>query len=294
MAILEETIIAPVKDDASSYVDWPAIFAGAAVAIAISFVLLTFGAALGLSLTSAREGQSAPLFWIAVTGGLWLLWVQVSASIAGGYLAGRMRRRHGDATEYESDIRDGSHGLVVWAVATLVAALLAYSGVMGTFAAVGKTADTLSAAIGGSDIQAVNAVSPTDLLIDRTLRGTADAAPVDETTRREVGRILASSSMSDEGISDTDRQYLVAVASARSDISPEAAEARISEIVAQAEQFEQQARELAEQARRTAMIMAFLAAASLLVSAAAAYFGAALGGNHRDRQTVVEGWYRPW
>jgi hypothetical protein len=65
-------------------------------------------------------------------------------------------------------------------------------------------------------------------------------------------------------------------------------------VTAQAAQFEQQAREAADQARRTAMIAAFLAAVSLLVSAAAAYFAGTLGGNHRDKQTMVEGWYRPW
>ena len=32
-----------------SYVDWPAIFAGTVVAVAIGLLLTTFGAALGLS-----------------------------------------------------------------------------------------------------------------------------------------------------------------------------------------------------------------------------------------------------
>lgn len=290
MALIEETVVAPASDETRSYIDWPAIFAGAALAAAISLVLLTFGTALGLSLTSAHEGQSASLLWIAVVGGLWLLWVQVSASMAGGYLAGRMRRRHGDATESESDIRDGSHGLVVWAVATLAAAVLAYSGAMGTVTAVGQTAGAAASAVA----QTVDALDPNDLLIDRTLRGSPAAAPVGEGTRSEVGRILLSAAMSDEGLTDADRQYLVALAAERAGIPPEEAERRIDEVVAQAARLEEQAREAADRARRTAMIAAFLAAVSLLVSAAAAYFAGTLGGNHRDRQTVVEGWYRPW
>jgi len=294
MALIEETVVAPVSDENRSYIDWPAIFAGAAVAAAISLVLLTFGTALGLSLTSAHEGQSASLFWIAIIGGLWLLWVQVSASMAGGYLAGRMRRRHGDATESESDLRDGSHGLVVWAVATLAAAVIAYSGAMGTVTAVGQTAGAAASAAGSAVAQAVDVLDPNDLLIDRTLRGTPGAAPTDEGTRGEVGRILLSAAMSDEGMTDADRQYLVALAAERAGISPEEAERRIDEVTAQAAQLEQQAREAADRARRTAMIAAFLAAVSLLVSAAAAYFAGTLGGNHRDRQSVVEGWYRPW
>ena len=294
MALVEETVVAPVADESRSYMDWPAIFAGAAVAAAISLVLLTFGTALGLSLTSAQEGLSASLFWIAIVGGLWLLWVQVSASMAGGYLAGRMRRRHGDATESESDIRDGAHGLVVWAVATLAAAVLAYSGTMGTVSAVGQTAGATASVMGGTIAGAADALDPNDLLIDRALRGTPGAVPTDENTRREVGRILLSAVMSDEGMTAADRQYLVTLAAQRAGIPPEEAERRIDEVSALAARYEQEAREAADQARRTAMFAAFLAAVSLVVSAAAAYFGGTLGGNHRDRQTVLEGWYRPW
>lgn len=296
MTLIEdrETVVAPVMDEGRSYMDWPAIFAGAAVAAAISLVLLTFGTALGLSLTSAHEGESAPLLWIAVIGGLWLLWVQVSASLAGGYLAGRMRRRHGDASEYESDIRDGAHGLVVWAVATLAAGLLAYSGTMGAATAVGQTAGATATVIGGTIARAADALDPNDLLVDRALRAGPGATPADEGTRSEVGRILLSAALSDEGMTEADRQYLVSVAAQRAGISPEEAQTRIDEAVAQARQFEQEAREAADHARRSAMFAAFLAAASLMVSAAAAYFGGTLGGNHRDRQTTVEGWYRSW
>ena len=42
---------------AASYVDWGAIIAGAVVASAIAFVLLTFGSAVGLTLTSPSEAR---------------------------------------------------------------------------------------------------------------------------------------------------------------------------------------------------------------------------------------------
>jgi hypothetical protein len=91
-----------------------------------------------------------------------------------------------------------------------------------------------------------------------------------------------------------DREYLVTLAARRAGITPEEAERRIDEVSAQAARIKQQAREAADEARRMAMLAAFFAAASLMISAAAAYFGGTLGGGHRDRQTVVEGWYRPW
>jgi len=126
---MTDTTLGAAGPDESSYVDWPAIFAGTVLATAISFVLLTFGSALGLSLTSAYSGRGMSLAGFAIAAALWLLWVQISSFTAGGYLTGRLRRRKHDATEEESDIRDGSHGLVVWAVGILLGAMIALSGI---------------------------------------------------------------------------------------------------------------------------------------------------------------------
>lgn len=81
--------------EARSYVDWSAVVAGGVLASAISLVLLAFGTAIGLSMTSPCENEraSGPVFAIAL--GLWLLWVIVSSFLAGGYLAGRLRARVG-------------------------------------------------------------------------------------------------------------------------------------------------------------------------------------------------------
>jgi len=37
-----------------------------------------------------------------------------------------------------------------------------------------------------------------------------------------------------------------------------------------------------------------MTAASFLISAAAAYFGGVMGGNHRDKQTGPTNWVRAW
>ena len=83
------TIIAPPSaqgGEERSYVDWPAIIAGVVLASAISLVMLTFGAAIGLSFANFRAPDTASPIWIAIAAGSWLLWVQVSAAMAGGYL----------------------------------------------------------------------------------------------------------------------------------------------------------------------------------------------------------------
>jgi hypothetical protein len=136
--------------------------------------------------------------------------------------------------------------------------------------------------------------SSNDLLVDRVVRAAPGAEPTDDATRQQVGRILVSAVTSPEGITQADREYIVALTAERAGIPPEEADQRIEETLAAAQQLENEARALAEQARRTAMISAFLLAVSLALGAAVAYYAATLGGNHRDRQIVVPGWYKPW
>jgi len=299
MAITDSPLsaVATVETGAGSYVDWPAIFAGTVLASAISLLLITFGSAIGLSLTSAHEGSGISLMGFSIAAALWLVWVQVSGFMAGGYLTGRLRRRNHDATEEESDIRDGAHGLTVWALGVLIGAFIAFSGVssaVSTVASVagGAASGAAAAAVGSADELADAGA----LTVDRLLR--APAAPGQqpgtvEEQRAEIGRILVSAASSGT-LEDGDRQYLIETVAARAGIPPEEAAQRVDQAWAQAQQAEAQAREVADHARRVGVIAAFITAASLLIGAVGAYFGAVMGGNHRDKQTVIEGWVRAW
>src|SRR4051812_12452311 len=112
-----------LSTDSFHYVDWGAIVAGAVLASAISILMFTFGTGIGLSMVSPWEGEGASTTAYFITLALWTLWVVVSSFMAGGYITGRLRRRIGDSTEHESDVRDGSHGLLVWALGLLIAAV---------------------------------------------------------------------------------------------------------------------------------------------------------------------------
>jgi hypothetical protein len=123
-AVVIETQGATARPPATSIVDWGAVFAGAVLATAVALILLTFGAGLGLSVTSPYEGEGANPALYAIGAGLWMLWVQlVSFSIA-GYVTARLRARRGDATDHEVDVRDGLHGLLAWGVGVIAAALI--------------------------------------------------------------------------------------------------------------------------------------------------------------------------
>lgn len=130
------------------YIDWPAVLGGAVVAAAIAGLLTTFGAALGLSTISAEPGEGSFGFWAIVTA-LWVVVSLVASYLAGGYVAGRMRRRADDADAEEVSARDGINGLVVWGLGMLVTAWMAAGAVGGLASAVGSTAQAVGSAVGG-------------------------------------------------------------------------------------------------------------------------------------------------
>ncbi len=261
-----ETIALATSD--ASYVDWPAIFAGAALAVALSFVLLTFGSAIGLSVSSFEPGEGVSLRWMAVASGIWFLWVAITSFAAGGYLAGRMRRPVGGATPDETEVRDGANGVVVWAVGAIAGAIMAASGVSGVVGAAG------SAAGGAAQVAAEAVGGDVDYLGSRLIGGGEGG----ESAAAALSRTLA-----DGEVSAADRDYLVGMVAERAGIPPEEAQARVDQAIGEAQELYAAALETAEQARTAAAIAAFLIAATLITSAGAAYYAATTGGDHRDR-----------
>jgi len=120
---------------AHARVDWGAIFAGAVLATAVGLILLAFGAGLGLSVTSPYEGEGLAPAFFAFAAGLWLLWIQLVSFTIGGYVTARLRNRETGATEHEVDVRDGMHGLLMWGVGVIAAAVIAFAGIGGITAA---------------------------------------------------------------------------------------------------------------------------------------------------------------
>ena len=170
-----ETVIVSDRDGSDTgYVDWPAIFVGAVVASAISLVLLTFGSALGLSFTSPFENTGMSAAGLAIALALWLVWVQVSSFMAGGYITGRLRRRMFDATEHETDVRDGFHGLAVWGTGVVIGGVMLAMGATGALG--------LAAGTAGNAVQAATDVVSAD---DRNL---VDYAIIDRVSQRSARR----------------------------------------------------------------------------------------------------------
>ena len=276
--------------DQSSYVDWPAIIAGIVLASAISLVLITFGSAVGLNFLDFGYGDGPNPIFVGIAAATWFLWVQISSFMAGGYLTGRLRRRYFDASEDESDLRDGAHGLLVWAGAAILGTMIAVGGIGAAANTAGSIAATATTAASNVAEGAADAVDPNAYFIDTMFRTTQ---PVDATAARgEAGRIFAQAALGDGTVAAEDRTYLASVVAANTGIPQPEAEARVDQAIASVEEARQAAIEAARIARNTAIIGAFLIAASLLVSAIGAFWAAQKGGNHRDENTVFAGMFK--
>lgn len=131
MAAKPSTTTAPAD---RSYFEWGPVIAGAIAAAALSVVLFQFGAAAGLSgVETVREDGS--ISWRVLVAGLWVVWMAIASAALGGYIAGRMRIRWPNVSDNEAELRDGLHGLVVWALSTLLATIAL--GVLAAVSAIG-------------------------------------------------------------------------------------------------------------------------------------------------------------
>jgi nucleoid DNA-binding protein len=109
---------------------------------------------------------------------------------------------------------------------------------------------------------------------DKALMGEGGGAT--EASRQEVSRILLVGA-ADGSLSGDDHAYLVRVVAAHTGLSQADAEKRVDTLT-------EQTKATADKARKAGILLAFLTAATLVVGAAAAWWGAGVGGRHRDEK----------
>jgi hypothetical protein len=268
-------------------VQWGAVILGALAASAISMVLLTFGAGIGLSATSAHPYAGASPKALAVISGLYTAVTLIAAFAGGGYIAGRMRLPAAEELA-EHEFRDGAHGFAVWALTLFVAGLVAATGAAGTLSTAIQA--TASAAAGNAHQLAT---APTDYAVDSILAPApgsnppaAQAASARGDLVAPVNRIFAASIKSGQ-LAPNDRATLVAIVQQQTGLPQADAEKRVDSTYAQLKDAEAKARDAAEKARKAALITAFGVAATLLIGAAAATVGAAAGAHHRAERVAI-------
>src|SRR5471032_1073984 len=289
-------------DGHTSGVSWGAIFAGAAAAAALSFVLLILGFGLGLSAVSPWAYSDAPIARSTI---LWITFMELASAGIGGYIAGRLRVKWASVHTDEVYFRDTAHGLLAWAVATLLMAALMAGA---TKSAIGGAAD--AAAVGtaaGAPVAAAvaagrsgtansgasnNGAGNTGSYYSNMLLRSDSAAPETDNgaTRAEVGRIFLMD-LRAGALTPDDRQYLANMVAKRSGLSQADAEHRVDDVYARLSkataEAKAEAKDYADKARKAAAMSALWMFVALLIGAFIASLSATLGGRRRDNAILV-------
>ncbi|WP_332860295.1 hypothetical protein [Janthinobacterium svalbardensis] len=301
-----------VSDLNNPGVSWGAVLAGAAAAAALSFILLILGVGLGLSSVSPWSFNATA---IGVSTIAWLAFMQLAASGIGGYMAGRLRVKWSSIHTDEVHFRDTAHGLLAWAVATLITVAVLAGGTRavlsgaidagsGVAAAVAPAAAAGAGAAGaaGAKQGEGGGANPLDYFSDMLLR--AAPAPAAATgmpamanpgvtladQRVEIGKIFATG-LSTGSLAADDRAYLGQVVASRTGLTQAEAEARVDAVYARAAKAAADAKAKAQQAadtaRKAGAHTALWMFVALLLGAFVASLAATFGGRQRDHERVL-------
>lgn len=245
-----------------SYLDWPAILAGAVLAAATSFVLLTAGGAIGLSMVSAQgpsHGTAAAYF-----GAFWAIAVPIGSLLAGGYVAGRMRPAWVEG-ESEGDFRDGVHGALVWSVSVVFGAFLAMSAA--------QTAGSVGASAASGAFTVADASAPVVSTLIQAQPG-PNRPQVSADQQAQIGRILVNGARNG-ALSDSEKAYLTQTVSQAAGIPPAEAEKRVLDAY-------NATLKAVDDVRKVSVAGGLITVTALLMGLVAAWYAAQRGGNHRD------------
>ncbi|HTV49648.1 MAG TPA: hypothetical protein VME21_00585 [Steroidobacteraceae bacterium] len=267
----------------ASAVSWPAIIAGAVVAVASALVLIALGTGLGLATVSPWPHRGASPTTFTVVAAIWLVVVQWVASAAGGYLTGRLRVRWVGTHTHEVFFRDTANGFISWALATLIGATVM---AVATFSMAGGTARTVLAGTEAEGATSAAEASPTAPIVpyqvDRLFRspnGQSNAAAND--ARAETALIFEAD-FTTGSVAPADAAYIAQLVSSTTGISQADAQARVNQAIADLQAAANKVRAAADAARKAAAAAAIYTALSMLIGAFIACIAAALGGRRRD------------
>jgi hypothetical protein len=269
-----EQVITPAKHAAS----WQAIIAGAFVAVAITLVLIALGSGIGFASMSPWPGRGVSATSFAITTAIWLIVTQWVSAAMGGYISGRLRTRWIGTHTHEIFFRDTAHGLITWAVATVVVfAVAAGSTASGLGTGVHAAAEAAS-----TGVQALASQGANPYAVDKLFRSSGgNGAQASSDPRLESAHIVANA-VATGSVPDGDRAYLVEQVAARTGVAQPEAQARVDTFIASVTQAQEKVKADADAARKAAAQASIYLALSMLVGAFIASVSAALGGRLRD------------
>lgn len=265
-------------------ISWGAVFAGAVMAIVLQLILNMIGVGIGLATVDPLKSETPSASALSIGAGLWWVISGVVAAGVGGYLAGRLSGKPSETTT-------AYHGLIAWAVSTLIIVYLISSAAANVF---GGALTTVTSAVGGAGkaaggtIQtmvqgaapALNNMGDPFSRIENQIRSAAGGQ--DPAALRDAATSAMRALVSGDPAQQTAARERAADALAKAqNISPEEAKTRVSQLEQQYADTVAQAKETAKQAAdataKAASRGALLGAIALLLGAVAAFLGGRAG-----------------
>jgi hypothetical protein len=272
----------PSSSPAKSAASWPSIIAGAFVAVSATLILVTLGSGIGFASVSPWTNQGVSVTTFAISSAIWLILTQWISAGLGGYIAGRLRTRWAGVHTHEVFFRDTAHGLITWAVATVLVAGVLTSGVMSGAGAAGHAAAQVASA--GVQGAAAGAAPDSAYTLDKLFRPAGQSAGGSGSNvdpRTETAHIIANA-VATGSVPDADRAYLVDQVAARTGVSQAEAQARVDNFISTVMQTQAKLKAEADAARKAAAQASIYLALSMLIGAFIASVSAAVGGRLRD------------
>ena len=270
------TPVTPAEDARTILINrvaWGAVFAGVAVSLVTQLLLNMLGIGVGASTLDPGSGDNPEASTFSIAAGIWWTVSGVIAAFIGGHVAGRLSGQPKGSTS-------AWHGLISWAVATLVVFYLLTSAVGGI---VGGAFNQVTSVIGGATQAAATAGGPAaqdedpfaaiQRQITEAVGGSGDVAALRDAA---VDAVRAAVTGNQAEAAQQQEQAAQALAQAR-EIPIEQARNEVRQYTEQYKQVAAQAGEAADTAATTVSTGALVAFVALLLGAIAAWFGGRLG-----------------
>nr|WP_204262810.1 PhnA-like protein [Methylobacterium sp. BTF04] len=265
-------------------VSWGAIFAGAVTALVTQVILNMVGVGIGLSSVSTTGADNPAASTLSMSAGIWFIVSGIVAALAGGFIAGRLSGKPITGAA-------GLHGLVSWAVTTLVVLYLltsAAGGIIGgAFSGVTSTLGGAGSLVGGTVQTAAQAAAPSLSKITNPLDGIEQsvrqqAAGQDPQAAKDAAVAAIRAVFTGDPAQKAQAENRAADALAKAQGIPvDQAKAQIQDYKKQYEETVAVAKQKAEAAaiaaKSAATQGAFYGALALILGALAGFFGGRLG-----------------
>ena len=270
---------------------WQAIFAGVVLVLSLQVLLSLLGAGIGLNTVNTNAGSTPDASSFGLGAGLWWVVSSCLALFVGGYAAAWLA---GNEIKFDGML----HGLIAWAITTIVTLYLLSSAVGGLvgggFSALGSVASATGGTVKEAAVPVANAVGLSPDMLQQQARAYLAPTNPDPATmspqdaQKEIATDLVTY---EQGGADSApaKDRIIAITAAQMKISRADAAKKFDDAQAKVQQTTAQAKQKAKDAADATASGASKGAFGIFVDLLLGAIAAALGGMLAIQRRVVTG-----